>query len=627
MRGLYYLFLIFMGLLVSQAIAQPPTLQTEPVRREVEQIGNQPGRISLKLKNMDIIEVFNILSQQGKLNIIAGNDVRGRVTLFLENVDIWTAFQMIVESNDLAYVREGDVIRVFTGREYEIMFGQRFYEKTHVKVFVLTQTKAELLKPTIEGLRSRIGRVFTDDNSNSIVVVDADPNLKMIEETIKALDVPLETQIYELTYADTKSMEERLKPFLSKRGSIQIDPLTNKVVISDVPGTFEAIPRIIKEYDTAPYVKTEIFDLKYAKFDEVKEKLEKEITEGIGFIRADERTNKVAITDLPEKVERMRGIITAFDQKHREVLIEAQIVQVRLNRSFKFGINWEYIATALADHAMNLNLSSGFELLSEIPQADSSQVDSFDQRVPTRIPPFDNRNNKFPGARVVLAGVAKGGADGIGNPYQGVLDLLKKTGDVDILSSPRITVLHNSEAKIQVGTNEAYVTNTVVQNTTNATTAENVNFIQVGVLLKVKPQINKDKYVTMEIEPEVSSVASFLTTSSGNKIPIVRTSNAKTRVMIKDGVTIVIGGLIDRSMSKERSKVPILGSIPIIGLPFKRVENQMTNSELVIFLTPHIITGDVESADKEKFKEKLYPELDRDKDRSAMKDLEEFIET
>ena len=598
-----------------------PGIEPEPVNSQQEKAAVDSGKISLKLKNMDIIEVFNILSQKGKLNIIAGNDVRGRVTLFLENVDVWTAFRLIVETNNLAYVQEGDIVRVFTDREYEILFGQRFYDKTQAKVFSIHQTKAEFLKPTIDGMKSRIGKVFVDDNSNSIIVVDSAANVKKIEETLSALDVPLETEIYELEYADAKTLEEKLKPFLSKRGSIQIDTTTNKVIVSDVPGSFPVIAKLVKEYDSKPFVRKEIFNLKYAKFDQIKEKLEKEITEGIGFIRADERTNKVAITDLPEKIARMRLIIEAFDEKHREVLIEAQLVQVTFSKNFKYGVNWEYIATTLADHAINLNVSSGFELLSELPQTDTGSVEAFDQRIPTRVPPFDQRTAAHPGGRLFLAGLAKGGNDGLGNPYQSVIDLLKKTGDVNILSSPRITVLHNEEAKIQVGTNEAYVTNTVVQNTTSATTAENVNFIQVGVILKVKPLINEDGYITLQIEPEVSSVSSFLVTSSGNRIPIVRTSNAKTRVMVKDGVTIVIGGLIDKNVRKETSKIPILGSIPILGLPFKKIDNEIKNAELVIFLTPHIITGDVSTNEKDKYKDVFEPVKDENKILDDIKDI------
>jgi type II secretory pathway component GspD/PulD (secretin) len=142
------------------------------------------------------------------------------------------------------------------------------------------------------------------------------------------------------------------------------------------------------------------------------------------------------------------------------------------------------------------------------------------------------------------------------------------------------------------------------------------------VLLKVKPLINEDGYVTMEIEPEVSSVADLLVTSSGNRIPIIRTSNAKTRVMVKDGVTIVIGGLIDRNVRKEESKIPILGSIPIIGLPFKKIENETINAELVIFLTPRIITGDVTTEEKDKFKENLIPPENK---KGILDDMKDFV--
>ena len=119
--------------------------------------------------------------------------------------------------------------------------------------------------------------------------------------------------------------------------------------------------------------------------------------------------------------------------------------------------------------------------------------------------------------------------------YDVTIKLLKTVGDTKLLSSPRITAINNQEAKILVGTREAYVTNTVTQGQTTTTTAENVTFLDVGVQLTVVPIINEDGYVTMKIKPEVSSVARYLITPEQNQIPIVDTATAETRVMVKDG--------------------------------------------------------------------------------------------
>jgi len=107
----------------------------------------------------------------------------------------------------------------------------------------------------------------------------------------------------------------------------------------------------------------------------------------------------------------------------------------------------------------------------------------------------------------------------------------------------------------------------------------------------VTPTINQEGFVTMKIKPEVSSVTRTLTTASGNQIPIVQTSTAETTIMVKDGVTIIIAGLIEDQSLNTTKKVPILGDIPILGAAFRSKEEEVIKSELVIFLTPTIISG------------------------------------
>jgi len=176
------------------------------------------------------------------------------------------------------------------------------------------------------------------------------------------------------------------------------------------------------------------------------------------------------------------------------------------------------------------------------------------------------------------------------------LEALETVGDTNILASPSVTSLNNQEAKILVGTTEPYVTTTTTTTSSGpATTAESVNFIDVGVKLYVTPAINQEKFIKMKIRPEISSVTDTLETSTNNKIPIVETSQAETTVMVKDGVTIVIGGLIKEEKVNTTNKIPVLGSIPVLGAAFRSVDNSTKKTEIVIFLTPRIISGEVPS--------------------------------
>ncbi|HNV24583.1 MAG TPA: type II and III secretion system protein, partial [Candidatus Omnitrophota bacterium] len=141
---------------------------------------------------------------------------------------------------------------------------------------------------------------------------------------------------------------------------------------------------------------------------------------------------------------------------------------------------------------------------------------------------------------------------------------------------------------------EPYVTSTTTTPSSGpATTAESVHFIDVGVKLYVTPTIHHDDFITMKIRPEISSVVDNLTTGTNNIIPIVETSQAETQVMVKNGVTIVIGGLIKQEQIKTTRKIPFLGSVPLVGVAFRSTYQKEVKTEIVIFLTPKIMTGDI----------------------------------
>jgi general secretion pathway protein D len=133
------------------------------------------------------------------------------------------------------------------------------------------------------------------------------------------------------------------------------------------------------------------------------------------------------------------------------------------------------------------------------------------------------------------------------------------------------------------------VTSTAVQGQTTTQTAEAVNFVDVGVKLFVTPTIGHDNFISMKIRPEVSSVTQNYTTSAGNIIPVVETSQAETTILAEDGSTIIIGGLMKDEKSKTVNKIPILGDIPFLGALFRNTIDETKKTELVILLTCHVV--------------------------------------
>jgi general secretion pathway protein D len=161
-------------------------------------------------------------------------------------------------------------------------------------------------------------------------------------------------------------------------------------------------------------------------------------------------------------------------------------------------------------------------------------------------------------------------------------------------------VVNKEEAKLLVGTREAYVTSAQSQAETTTVTSESVQFIDVGVKLSVVPTIGSDGFITMKIKPEVSTVSDTLTTAAGSQVPIVSTSQSETVVKIKDGSTLVITGLMKNNDVDSNTGLPGLSKIPVIGSLFASKSKQRNKSELVIFITPKIITG-ATGASREKF--------------------------
>jgi TonB family protein len=155
--------------------------------------------------------------------------------------------------------------------------------------------------------------------------------------------------------------------------------------------------------------------------------------------------------------------------------------------------------------------------------------------------------------------------------------------------------LNNQEARILAGSKEAYITSTVSQGSSGQTvTAQSVNFVDTGIELKVTPTINRDNFITMKIRPQISEATDKELLSAGQKttVPIITTSEAETSVTVKDGVTLIIGGLKKDKRTKTVKKIPLIGDIPGLGFLFRSTSDDVTKTELVILLTPHIITGE-----------------------------------
>lgn len=390
-------------------------------------------------------------------------------------------------------------------------------------------------------------------------------------------------ETFELKYASASEISKAITQLKSKLGKVIVDEAANAVLVIDSPDVIDRVREIVRTLDKP--IETRVFSLNYAKADEVKTKIEEKLTKNVGIVQVDERTNKIIVTELSSKLPEIEKLVNELDERTRVVLIEAKILEITLNDEYKWGVNWDRV----------------FKIASNVASI-TAGVNFADAIAGTILPA---ESGSIIGSSLEIGGLSD-------HKYHALIEILKTIGKTEVLSSPRIVVINNEEASILVGTNQPYATTGTTVSETISQTTQQVTYVDLGVKLHVTPTINKDGYITMKIKPEVSSKTSDYTITSEEgttirttTVPVISTSEAETTVMLKDGNTIVLAGLIERRKETREDKVPFMSDIPLIGNMFKSKTRGSSDyperRELVIFLTPHIISGDAMSPEVKEY--------------------------
>lgn len=317
-------------------------------------------------------------------------------------------------------------------------------------------------------------------------------------------------------------------------------------------------------------VETRTFTLNFGRASEIIASVEKMKSER-GSINYDERTNTLIVTDISKRLDLMEGVIKKLDRTTPQVLIEAKIVETNFNDQENLGVDW----------------------LSQVTVSGSERPITYPFTVRstgTKYTPDD-----FPGADDTAGSANAEFTYGTLNftQVQAVFEILKTKTDTNILSNPRIVTLDNQAAQIMVGSQYP-----IPQYTYNEEQAQlqisGWEYKDIGIIFNVTPHVNDAGFVTLDVEPQITAIIGTVTVEN-TSLPELSNESTKTRVMIKGGETLVIAGLVKDQLTDTKKKVPILGDIPIFGLLFQKSEKTNAKTDLMIFITPHIITPDVAS--------------------------------
>jgi general secretion pathway protein D len=286
-------------------------------------------------------------------------------------------------------------------------------------------------------------------------------------------------------------------------------------------------------------------------------------------------------------------LIAKLDCKTKEVLLDAKIVKVKLNTDITESVEWEGLFSILKTNGFTYLGSYPFSSVQAASDVWRSRDATFQAVGGVGSYPFSGTSTAYSASHPVTG--LEGMHIGMVNKdqdFDAFIKAFKDIGETQIVSTPKITVVNNQEAKIHVGEKQAYVTTTTTTGQSTSTIAEDVTFVDVGTQLYVTPEINEQGFITLKVKSEISSVVSLLVTPSNNRIPIIDTSLAETTVMTKNGSSILIGGLRKDDKSLTETSVPILGSLPLVGKLFKSSMPKKGRTELLIMITPTIIEGD-----------------------------------
>lgn len=267
----------------------------------------------------------------------------------------------------------------------------------------------------------------------------------------------------------------------------------------------------------------------------------------------------VAVTDYPENLARVEEYLRILEARARSgVLIETKILEITLDDSTKYGINWAAVPD-LSSLSLSGSLSGGAAL----------------------------RQSLSTGATAFQVGV-------VGGKFEGFLDALAQLGQIEVLSAPKIATLNNQKAIIRIGRQDVFFRAVVTPATT--TSAAFVTFtpdtLTEGIVLSVTPQIGRDGKVMLAIHPAITEKVGEARAPDGNTAPVVDVRETNTVVSVRDGQTVFIGGLIQERTQETVKGVPFLGDIPFLGAAFRSTDQVKKKTELVILITPRILSAE-----------------------------------
>ncbi len=580
--------------------------------------GQGEMRWSVNFNDTDIQDVIKSIAGLTGKTIIIDPKVRGPIKVIntrpLNAKELYELFLASLDVHGFTAVESGNIVRVVMNRDarqFAIPTESNVKERDDLyitQVIPLKNTSAAKILAALRPLVPQYGHLTTYEPSNALIITDTRANAARISELVVQLDKigSTHTDVIPLRYAnsaDVVAMLTQLEKPDPNRGMTTAPPVivadkrTNAVVISGDDLTRQRLKFLINDLDR-PQSKNSnvrVFYLKYAKAEDVAKVLSG-MLQSLGqgkqaegapantaqpAVQADEATNSVLITADVDTMDTLLSIVDSLDIRRAQVLVEAIIVELSSGNDKSLGIEWMYrnddvgFGGSTNSGALRAVGAAAIDL-----EENGSSGDSLVQ-LATGV-------SGIPGQ---LFGVGRLGGK---TDFLAVLKMLQTDDSSNILSTPNLLTTDNTEASILVGEQVPFRTgsfsglgNNSGSNTGFTSPFNTINREDVGIKLQVTPHINEGDSIVLDIEQEISSVVR--NTEDG---PVTSKREVKTQILSADGQTVVLGGLIKDDVLVSNSRVPVLGSVPVLGHLFRSQTSKKVKTNLLIFIRPTIIRDD-----------------------------------
>lgn len=579
--------------------------------------------VSIDFNDVDISVFIKFIAELTGKNFIVDNRVKGKVTIIspakISVDEAYKVFESVLEVHGFTTVDSGEVIKIVSSPEartksIETMtkyLSRDPEDKLVTQLVPLRYADPNAITRLFRPLISKSSVILPYQPTNMLIITDFYSNIKRLMQILKAIDLPgvgRELTVIPLKYADAQTLVRTLSTVFQQRRAAKrgaspadvtkfvADERTNAIVVLASEDETSRIKALIKRLDREMprgKEKIHVYYLENAVAEELakvlqslsskarptqaKGKKEAPIVSEKTNITADKSTNSLIIMAEKDDYLVLQEIIKKLDIPRAMVYIESLIMEVNVDNGFSLGTEW--IAMGKTDIESDTAAFGGGYTGGENGYANIGGLlaplggvgllpPGFSMGVFTE--PLQIGNLTFPN-------------------LASIVQAFKKDKDVHILSTPQIMTTDNEEASITVGKNVPYLTKS------GSSTVESYNtyeYKDVGITLKITPQISKDRRIRLKIAQEVTKLDTTL--STGDR-PTTLKRTIDTTVIVNDKNTVVIGGLIDDSLSTTEYKVPCIGDVPGLGWMFKSLSNSRGKTNLFVFLTPHVVKSPLDA--------------------------------